>query len=109
MSGPGAGGPSTSSAILADLLVLADSNASTWERLPPAADVEVEDDLSLERGWFVAVPGVGAAAIPDAIRDLALVTTDEGFVSKPITLAAMVGRLGLMEKPVSVYPILANA
>ena len=109
MSGPGAGGPSTSSAILADLLVLANSNASTWERLPPANDVEVVDDLTTERGWFVAVEGLGAAGIPDAIRELSLATTDEGLVTRPITLTAMSAKLGMFGHPVSIYPILIDA
>ncbi len=36
MAGPGAGGPATASAVLADLLVFAKSHASTWEQLPAA-------------------------------------------------------------------------
>jgi homoserine dehydrogenase len=108
MSGPGAGGPSTSSAVLADVLVLANSNASTWEQLPPAARTDVEDDLAGERGWLVAVEGLGEAGIPDALRGLVLVATDEAFVTRPISLAALSSRLAFIEQPMVLYPILMD-
>lgn len=109
MAGPGAGGPATASAVLADLLVFSNSNASTWEQLPPAADVSVEDDLSSERGWFVPIPGVGVAGMPDVVKELALATTDEGVVTRPISLTTLAARLALLEQPLSLYPILADA
>lgn len=109
MAGPGAGGPATSSAVLADLLVLGNSTASTWEQLPPAAAVEVTDDLSLERGWFVAIEGVGAAGFPNGAKELALATTDEGLVSKPMTLIELSAKLGMHQSPVTLYPILSDA
>jgi homoserine dehydrogenase len=40
-SGPGAGGPATSSAVLADLIALARGLGSTWAGLPPARDLAV--------------------------------------------------------------------
>lgn len=108
MAGPGAGGPSTSSAVLADVLVLANSNASTWEQLPPAARADVEDDLAGERGWLVTVEGLGAAGFPEAIAELVLVATDEAFVTRPISLAALSSRLALIERPMVLYPILMD-
>lgn len=109
MAGPGAGGPATSSAVLADLLVLGNSNASTWEQLPPASEVTVIDDLGVERGWFVAIEGLGASGLPGAIKELALASTDEGFVTPPMTLTTMAAKLGLFVQPVSAYPILSDA
>lgn len=109
MAGPGAGGPATASAVLADLLVFANSNASTWEQLPPAADIAVEDDLAAERGWFVTIPGVGVAGFPEAVKELALATTDEGFVTRPVSLLAMTARLALIGRPLHAYPVLADA
>ena len=109
MAGPGAGGPATSSAILADLLVLGNSSASTWEQLPPADVVDVQDDLTLERGWFVAIEGVGVAGFPDVVKGLSLATTDEGFVSKPMPLTELIARLGMYDRPVTLYPILSDA
>jgi hypothetical protein len=109
MSGPGAGGPSTSSAVLADVLVLAyNSLASTWEQLPPAPRVEVADDLATERGWLVTIEGLGAAALPEPLRELMLATTDEAFVTKPTSLAALNARLGFSEWPMVIYPILMD-
>jgi homoserine dehydrogenase len=109
MSGPGAGGPSTSSAVLADVLVLAyNSHASTWEQLPPAPRVEVADDLAIERGWLVTIEGLGAAALPEPLREVMLATTDEAFVTKPISLVALTTRLGFSEWPMVIYPILMD-
>jgi hypothetical protein len=109
MAGPGAGGPATASSVLADLLVFAKSTASTWEQLPPAPEVSVEDDFAGERGWMVVVDGLGEAGFPDSIRDLSLATTDEGFVTRPRSLAALEGRLALMERASHAYPVLADA
>jgi homoserine dehydrogenase len=109
MAGPGAGGPATASAVLADVLVFANSNASTWEQLPPAEEVSVEDDLAVERGWLVTIEGLGPAGFPDAVKELALATTDEGFVSPPMSLTLLTSRLGFVERPMVAYPILSDA
>jgi homoserine dehydrogenase len=109
MAGPGAGGPSTASAVLADVLVLANSNASTWEQLPPASDVAVEDDLGVERGWLVILEGLGAAAFPEPVREVALASTDEGFVTRPMSLTLLTSRLALIEQPIVAYPVLSDA
>lgn len=109
MAGPGAGGPATSSAILADVLALGAGAASTWGLLPPADGLELEDDLGGERGWLVVVEGLGEAGFPDSVKELALATTDEGFVTTPIGLTAMTAKLGLFDRPMTVYPILGDA
>ena len=109
MTGPGAGGPATSSAILADVLALGAGAGSTWGILPPADGLEIEDDLGGERGWLVVIEGLGEAGFPEGARELALATTDEGFVSKPTSLTAMTAKLGLFERPMIVYPVLADA
>jgi homoserine dehydrogenase len=109
MSGPGAGGPATASAVLADVLVLGTGVASTWEQLPPADAVEVMDDLAAERGWLVCIEGLGAAGLPDRVKDLALATTDEAFVSRPVTLIELSAKLGMLDKPVTLYPVLSDA
>ncbi len=109
MAGPGAGGPATSSAVLADVLALAGGAGSTWAGLPAAGDLELSDDLAGERGWLVVIEGLGAAGFPDSVKELALASTDEGFVSKPRTLTAMVARLGLFDRPITVYPVLPEA
>lgn len=109
MAGPGAGGPATSSAILADVLALDAGAGSTWGRLPPAGDLEVSDDLRQELGWLVVVEGMGAAGFPESVKELALATTDEGFVTQPMSLLSMTGRLGLLDQTVTIYPVLSDA
>lgn len=109
MTGPGAGGPATSSAILADILALAQGAGSTWGQLPPAGELAAVDDLSGERGWLVVVEGLGAAGFPEPVKELALATTDEGFVCHPMALTQLTARLGLFDRPMSVYPILSDA
>ncbi|MEA2026689.1 MAG: hypothetical protein U9O18_08355, partial [Chloroflexota bacterium] len=109
VAGPGAGGPATSSAILADVLALAYGAGSTWGLLPPAGDIDVGDDLAGEHGWLVIIEGLGMAGFPGSVKELALVTTDEGFVSRPMTLAAMTAKLGLLDRAVTVYPVLSDA
>ena len=66
LEGPGAGGPATSSAVLADLLEIARSGLSTWADLPPAAPQLValaDDRATVRRPWFVCLPGV----LPDEV------------------------------------------
>jgi homoserine dehydrogenase len=109
MIGPGAGGPATSTAILSDVLAMANGGGSTWAHLPPARDIEVDDDLTGERGWLVVVEGLGEAGFPDAIKEQALATTDEAFVSRPTSLSALTARLGLVERGLAAYPILEDA
>lgn len=109
MRGPGAGGAATSSAILADVLALSRGGGSTWAQLPPAADIDIADDLAGEQGWLVVVQGLGVAGFSDAIRELALATTDEGFVTAPIRLTELMAKLGPLEHAITVYPILADA
>jgi homoserine dehydrogenase len=110
MSGPGAGGPSTSSAVLADILVLSHNpNASTWEQLPPAARSDVEDDLVGERGWLVTAEGLGVLGLPEPLREHVLASTDEAFVTRPMSLTTLGTRLGFSEWQMVMYPILMDA
>jgi homoserine dehydrogenase len=109
MAGPGAGGPPTSSAILADVLALGMGAGSTWGRLPAAASMAIEDDLATERGWLVIIEGLGQAAFPEQVRELALAATDEGFVSRPSSLTTLTAKLGLFERPLTIYPVLSDA
>jgi hypothetical protein len=55
------------------------------------------------------VEGLGEVGFPESIRDLSLATTDEGFVTGPLPLAALEGRLALMERASHAYPVLADA
>jgi hypothetical protein len=70
--GPGAGGPATSSAVLADLLEVARTGLSTWADLPPAAKqlVSLADDrATIRRQWYVCLPGVLPEEIPGRLAE----------------------------------------
>lgn len=58
MSGPGAGGAATSSAVLGDLVAIARGLSSTWAGLPPApaGAVAALDPITEARRWFAFVP-----------------------------------------------------
>jgi homoserine dehydrogenase len=93
-SGPGAGGDATSSAVLGDLLALAQGHGSTWGTLPPppamTAGASTVDPLGASRAWFAFVPGVPAAhvaGIPAAGVAVARVVADGVAVrTEPLTL-----------------------
>jgi homoserine dehydrogenase len=70
--GPGAGGPATSSAVLADLLEIARCGLSTWADLPPAAPdlVTLADDRdTVRRPWYVCLPGVLPEEVPGRLAE----------------------------------------
>ena len=70
--GPGAGGPATSSAVLADLLEVARCGLSTWADLPQAAPqlVTLADDRdTVRRPWFVCLPGVLPEEVPGRLAE----------------------------------------
>jgi len=70
--GPGAGGPATSSAVLADLLEVVRSGLSTWADLPPAVadSVAFSDDRdTVRRPWFLCLPGVLPEEVPGRLAE----------------------------------------
>jgi homoserine dehydrogenase len=72
LEGPGAGGPATSSAVLADLLEVVRSGLSTWADLPPAAPdlVTLADDRdTVRRPWYVCLPGVLPEEVPGRLAE----------------------------------------
>jgi homoserine dehydrogenase len=109
MAGPGAGGAATSSAILADVLALSAGAGSSWGQLPPAADLAIEDDLVGPQGWLVVIEGLGALGFPESVKPLALATTDEAFVTQPVTLTELTARSRLFDLAMTVYPVLVDA
>ncbi len=109
MSGPGAGGPATSAAILADVLAVSAGAGSTWAQLPAAADLRIEDDLAGEQGWLVVLEGLDPPGLPAAITSLALATTTDGFITPPMTTAALAAKIGLPDQALAIYPILTEA
>jgi homoserine dehydrogenase len=72
MEGPGAGGPATSSAVLADLLEVARSGLSTWADLPAAPETLVrfaDDRATVRRPWFICLPGVLPDEVPGRLAE----------------------------------------
>jgi hypothetical protein len=64
MDGPGAGGPSSSSAVLADLMAIARGDGSSWAGLRPVthrrdpSGSSPADARYSSSGWFAFVPGM---------------------------------------------------
>jgi homoserine dehydrogenase len=105
LSGPGAGGGPTGSAVLGDLIAIARGGGSTWAGLPPApeqaADVSVPDD-GLPRRWFFQ------SVLPDQlIRDqLDLeAAAGDGFVTMAQSLNDLRAGLVALGVQATLYPI----
>lgn len=109
--GPGAGGGATASAVLADLIAIArDRHVSTWGHLPPAvAATQVTDDLDGERAWFFVLRDLLGAPMPPAIEAIALASSEDAFVTRPITLDALRARLAPLGVDVPLYPVIPEA
>jgi homoserine dehydrogenase len=91
LSGPGAGGPATSSAILGDLVAIARGLGSTWAGLPAATGpaVAAADPLDGRRHWFAFLPAVRPGPLPEALDQAAAVGFEDGTAirSEVVTLA----------------------
>jgi hypothetical protein len=80
LSGPGAGGEATSSAVLGDLLAVARGLSSTWGGLAPAVGpaIAATDPLDGEHRWLAVVPVAAAAAPRPSIDPTRAEVTDTG-------------------------------
>ncbi len=92
LSGPGAGGPATSSAVLGDLVAVARGVGSTWAGLKPATDAagRASDPLDQPRHWYAFLPAVrGDVTLPTALDEAATVGFEDGTAirSEVVTLA----------------------
>ena len=105
LSGPGAGGGPTSSAVLGDLLAIARGGGSTWAGLPPAAERAADacpPDNGLARRWFFQ------SVLPEQlIRDqLDLdAAAGDGFVTTSQTLDELRGGLDALGIDATLYSI----
>jgi homoserine dehydrogenase len=86
IAGPGAGGPETSSAVLADIVAVVRGLGSTWAGLPPArrsasVPIAAADALAGRRPWFAFLPAVdlGGRPLPAALDEAAAVEFDDGI------------------------------
>ncbi len=109
--GPGAGGPATASAVLADVLAVArDRMASTWAHLPPAgASARVSDDLDGERAWFCVLRDLLGSPMPAGLEEIALAVAEDALVTRPVTLGALRARLAPLDLDVPLYPVIPEA
>jgi homoserine dehydrogenase len=91
LSGPGAGGPATSSAVLGDLLAIARGFGSTWAGLPAATGpaVAAADPFDGRRHWYAFLPAVKRGPLPGALDEAAAVGFEDGTAirSEVVTLA----------------------
>ncbi len=91
-SGPGAGGPATSSAVLGDLVAISRGAGSTWAGLPPATGPAgaAADPLDGRRHWYAFLPAVrDDVPLPAALDEAAAVRFEDGAAirSEVVTLA----------------------
>lgn len=112
-SGPGAGGPATSSAILGDLVAIARGTGSTWAGSPAASGpaVPAADPLDGRRPWFAFLPAVrDDVPLPTALDEAAAIRFEEGVAirSEVVTLAEARAAFDAILPPgmdVTLYPV----
>lgn len=105
LTGPGAGGGPTSSAVLGDLIAIARGSGSTWAGLAPAsersADASIPDE-ALARRWFFH------SVLPDQLirdqLDLEAAAAD-GFVTTAQSLDDLRSGLAALGVAATLYPI----
>jgi homoserine dehydrogenase len=113
LSGPGAGGPATSSAVLGDLVAIARERGSTWAGLERATGpaVAAADPLDGARHWYAFVPAVrGDVDLPTALDEAAAVRFEDGTAirSEVVTLAEAKAAFDAILPPatdVTLYPV----
>ncbi len=115
IAGPGAGGPATSSAVLADIVAIARGLGSTWAGLPPAVasseeHIAASDGLTGLRPWYAFLPALDLAdGLPAALGEAASVAFDEGTAIRTghVTLEAVRAAYAAILPPdvdVTLYP-----
>lgn len=95
LAGPGAGGPATASAVLGDLLAIANGGTSSWGGLPPAGppdaspapDLETAEDAA-RSGWFAFLPSIPPAEIASPLcREAVAIAGGSALRLAPAALA----------------------
>ncbi len=105
--GPGAGGATTSSAVLADLLAYSRGEGSTWGALPQASTTELASDLDRPRAWFLAAPELAIGSFASEVASFAVVSTEEAFVTRPMDAEEARARVaGAGIESATLYPML---
>jgi homoserine dehydrogenase len=83
VDGPGAGGPSTSSAILGDLLAIARGDGSSWSGLHPVTERRPRAAMPANlraspSGWFAYLPGLSGRQVRSGAAGLYAVEAPGG-------------------------------
>jgi homoserine dehydrogenase len=116
LTGPGAGGAATASAVLGDLIAIANGGMSSWAGLPPAAapgpapapDLETTEDAA-RTGWFAFLPATPPADVASPlIRRVEGVSGGTALKLAPAALAdvrAEVRRLMAPGTNPALYPL----
>jgi homoserine dehydrogenase len=107
--GPGAGGPATSSAVLADVLALSQGSGSTWGSLPPAGRTGMQDDLGDEQAWFVVLDRPPFSGPPTGLAEIAVVSGDNALVTRPMRIEELAARLIDAGGMTAILPLLPDA
>ena len=113
LSGPGAGGPATASAVLGDLVAIARGGGSTWAGLPAAGPASPsEGAVTGPRRWFAFVPGpsVTRSAAVDGSSDLTTAVRPDGLGVLTTTLELEAARARIrpllaMNVDATLYPV----
>ena len=114
LSGPGAGGAATSSAVLGDLLSIARGGTSTWAGLPAVGGpaLEAREPFDGARHWYAFVPAVraGIGTLPTALDEAASVTFDHGTALRTEVVTLAEARAAFVEilpdgSDVTLYPV----
>jgi hypothetical protein len=108
LSGPGAGGPATSSSVLGDLLAIVRGEGSTWTDASGAPGLVLEEGLEAEQRWFFVSDRFGQAASAAGISVVDRRHDDgKAFLTAPVRLADLRTILRAAgEREVTLYPIL---
>src|SRR4029077_1636447 len=103
LSGPGAGGAATSSAVLGDLIAIARGLGSTWAGRPAAGEPSIDagDSLAAPRPWFAFVPRASADAVSRAIPGSTAVDHAHG-------VAVRTGTIDLVRVRAALAPLLPD-
>jgi homoserine dehydrogenase len=111
LSGPGAGGAATSSAVLGDLVAIARGLSSTWAGLAPATAgaVVAVDPLTEVRRWYASVPKPSADFQPQGVG-LEVVSVDGRAAIRTASMSldqarTLVGSVLPAGADVTLYPV----
>jgi homoserine dehydrogenase len=115
VDGPGAGGPASSSAVLADLLAIARGDGSSWSGLQPVTQrspggSHPQELLASPSGWFAFLPGVWARSVRSGSAGLYAVEAPGGVAVRSAEpsmerVPASVRDLVSPDADVPLYPI----